>query len=123
MPQASLHSRCNEDPNLDIDEANECPFEWLAFLNAADTDDPLENPCHDSKIVCCNPWSSKISHDLNSLMKVMRFASRRGKSHFELESLIKKHSYPDLHYDTAYYDFSYLKPTQMDYQTLIPIVK
>ena len=121
MSQASLHSRCKEEPSLDIDDANQCPYEWLQFLNDTDPSDPIENPCHSSKIMCCNPWSSKISHDLTSLMKVMRFASRRGRSHFELESLIKKVSYPDLLFDTAYYEFSYLKPTQMDYQTLIPI--
>ena len=29
---------------------------------------------------CCNRWTNKIGHNLESIMKVMRFAMSRGKS-------------------------------------------
>ena len=38
---------------------------------------------------CSHNWSDMLGHDLKSILKVMNFANGRGKSHFDLKSLVK----------------------------------
>ena len=51
-------------------------------------------------------------------MKVMRFANRRGRSHFTLESLIAEKDYSKLQYDLI--EDESLRSNQIDFQSLIP---
>ena len=62
---------------------------WCNILGDWDYCTP-SNPCQASKKSnhCCNKWSDKIGHNLKSLMKIMRFASRRGNSGFTLKSIL-----------------------------------
>ena len=62
---------------------------WCNILDDWDYCTP-SNPCKASKKSnhCCNKWSDKIGHNLKSLMKIMRFASRRGNSGFTLKSIL-----------------------------------
>ena len=34
-------------------------------------------------------WTDKIGHNLKPIMKIMRFANRRGKTKFNLKSILK----------------------------------
>ena len=63
---------------------------WCNILNDWDYCTP-SNPCDTSEKInhCCNKWSEKIGHNLKALMKVMRFASRRGNSGFTLRSILQ----------------------------------
>ena len=45
-------------------------------------DESLIEPC------CTHRWTDKMGHNLKAIMKVMRFAIRRGKTLFNLRSLI-----------------------------------
>ena len=63
---------------------------WCNVRNSWDYCTP-SNPCDASKkgSHCCNKWSEKIGHNLKALMKIMRFATRRGNSGFTLKSILQ----------------------------------
>ena len=51
----------------------------------------VKNPCETTKEdekQCCNKWTKNIGNNLKSIMKVMRFANHRGRSSYDLNSMI-----------------------------------
>ena len=50
------------------------------------------SPCEEelTKDSCCHFWTNKIGHNLEAIMKVMRFASGRGKSMLKISDFLKR---------------------------------
>ena len=50
------------------------------------------SPCENvlMKDNCCNFWTNKLGHNLEAIMKVMKFASGRGKSTLKISDLLKR---------------------------------
>ena len=50
----------------------------------------LEHPCKDNmkEDMCCLFWTKKMGNNLEAMMKVMRFANRRGRPKYDLYSIV-----------------------------------
>ena len=60
-------------------------------------------------------WTDQVRHNLKAIMKVMRFASRRGKNRFNVSSIIGNNS-ESLKYPVAaeYRDLSFFQEKRFD---------
>ena len=74
---------------------------------------------------CTHRWTDKMGHNLKAIMKVMRFAVRRGKTIFNLHSLISNQTvtskllkYP-FDNDKKYLAYKH-RPQQYDTTSMIP---
>ena len=83
----------------------------MFFIRAA-------NPCSNDA-ECCQKWTNLMANNLKAIMKVMRFANRRGQSHYELTSLINNDNYRMLQYNLTP-NIGDWNLNQLDYQSLIP---
>ena len=80
---------------------------WYTFLY-----ENHQHPCNITGSKCCHFWTSALNHNLKPIMKVMRMATGRGQSHFNisdfLEPFIENNNtmtYPlDVNSDDAYYN-------------------
>ena len=79
----------------------------------------IENPCNEPE-GCCNKWISSVDNNLRAIMKVMRFSNRRGKSHYNKESMVKKEKQVLMQYNIIPKDPRGRKE-ELDYQSLIPM--
>ena len=57
---------------------------WNTFLNKNQ-----QHPCNVNGSKCCHFWTSYLQHDLKPIMKVMRMATGRGQSHFNVTDFLQ----------------------------------
>ena len=85
----------------------------------------IVNPCEstDEKVnKCCPHWTAKMGHNLRSMMKVMRFANGRGKSAYELHSLVPEDVTKVGKYQIDRQTLTYeKKQTKLDATSMIPV--
>ena len=56
-------------------------FTFITFLGV--------HPCDKVDKKCCSHnWSDRLGHDIRSVLKIMKFANRQGKSWFDIKSVI-----------------------------------
>ena len=82
----------------------------------------VKNPCEtteEEEKQCCNKWTKNIGNNLKSIMKVMRFANHRGRSSFDLESIIPNAT-NKLGYALENLFWSSGRTTKLDLTTMIP---
>ena len=72
--QGSLHQCYTED--------------WKRFLHGDEHPYCKNNETEGFRNNCCHMWTSILQHRLKPIMKVMRMASGRGKSHFNVTDLL-----------------------------------
>ena len=88
VSQTFLFTQCQLSQELRKGDFGVCVNFWNDWINnPSEVSNPCKNPTIASK--CCNVWTSKFRKNLKAVMKVMRFASRRGKSGVDIASFLK----------------------------------
>ncbi len=86
--QCSPHSLCQlEDTYKSVSTMylasvpHECEIEWGDFIAG----DSFDHPCHSRASSVCCPIAGISNLNLSSVMRLMKFASSRGRSHYDFK--------------------------------------
>ena len=72
-------------------------------------------------MIYCPNWAAKMGNNLEAIMKVMRFASRRGRSSFDLYSIVPNGTRNVLEYPLSLKVVERYRSKKLDVNAMIPV--
>ena len=88
VPKMSLYSVNAKKIQYKALYINATPEDWKRFLHGDEHPYCKNNETEGFRNNCCHMWTSILQHRLKPIMKVMRMASGRGQSHFNVTDLL-----------------------------------